>query len=104
MNRILTQSTFQQTTKQDGFEKGQRFEKFIIELFNRHYFYLKKWRKAEAFGNSNLVIDPWNPDIEMELVFTGLNKYRFAVECKWRSIFKDGKIDWAEDHQICAYR
>lgn len=50
------------------------------------------------------LIDHFNPDLEMELVFTGKQKYRFAVECKWRQDFYDGKINWAEDSQIVSYR
>ena len=42
--------------------------------------------------------------IQMELVFTGARKYRFAIECKWRKEFRDGKIDWARNDQICVYR
>jgi hypothetical protein len=104
MIRTFTQEAPKKKSNQDSYEKGRRFEEFIINLFNEHYFYQKKWRKSEKFTGSSLLIDHWNPDIEMELVFTGVKKYRFAVECKWRSEFKAGKIKWADDSQICAYR
>ena len=55
-------------------------------------------------SNSCLEMDHYNPDIEIELVFTKAKKYRFAVECKWRKEFRDGQISWATDAQICAYR
>lgn len=87
----------------DGYEKGRLFEDYIIKLFNEQFFYLKKWRKAQKFISWPYQLDYWNPDIEMELVFTGARKYRFAVECKWRKAFKDGKITWARRHQINSY-
>ena len=31
------------------------------------------------------------------------NKYPFAVECKYRNCFKEGKIDWAKPKQIIKY-
>ena len=34
-----------------------------------------------------------DPDLEIELLFTGAKKCRFAVECKWRSEFREGRID-----------
>ncbi len=104
MNQAFIQTATKPAKDLDGYEKGQRFEQFIIKLFNEHFFYLKKWRKSEKFGDASLRIDYWNPDLEMELVFTGTRKYRFAVECKWRRELCNGKIRWAEDHQICSYR
>jgi len=104
MSQTFTPTTSRQIIEQDGYEKGQRFEQFIIKLFNERFFYLKKWRKSEKFADSFLSIDHWNPDLEIELVFTSVRKYRFAVECKWRKEFKDGKIGWASNDQMCAYR
>ena len=104
MNQTSTWTATLQSNLQDGFKKGQRFEQFIIKLFNDHFFHLKKWRASENFIGSSLPIDHWYPDLEMELVFTREKKYRFAVECKWRKEFRDGKIDWASNDQICTYR
>lgn len=105
MNPIVTLETSKQPIEKDGYKKGALFEQFIINLFNEHFFYLKKWRKSQKFTDSSFLIDHRNPDLEMELVFTGVRKYRFAVECKWRKDFReDGKIDWARNDQIAVYR
>ena len=104
MNQTIIQNTSHQVNQVGSYEIGQRFEQYIINLFNEQFFYLKKWRKSEKFTNSFLSFDHWNPDLEMELVFTGARKYRFAIECKWRKEFRDGKIDWARNDQICVYR
>ena len=103
MNRTFTPTVFKQSKTEDGYEKGQRFERYIIDLFNKEFFHLKKWRKSEKFGTI-VPIDHMNPDLEMELVFTGKRNYHFAVECKWQNKFYDGKIFWANDSKICAYR
>src|SRR5690606_15172670 len=59
-----------------------------------------KWRKAEKLPGSKFSFDISHPDLEM--IF-GRGKYRFAVECKWRKKFNDGKITWASNYQICSY-
>jgi hypothetical protein len=85
----------------DSFEKGRLFEDCIIKLFNEKHFKLKKWRKAEKVTDRSYLFDRCNPDLE--LIFVGARQYRFAVECKWRKEFIAGKIDWANDKQICVY-
>lgn len=87
----------------DNYEKGKAFEEFVINLFNKHSFHLKEWRQAQKFIDTSLPMGYFNPDLELELVFTGKGKYRFAVECKWRKDFSSGKIRWAKKHQIVAY-
>ena len=81
MNRTFTPTVSKLSKKEDGYEKGQRFERYIIDLFNKEFFHLKKWRRSEKFGTI-VPIDHMNPDLEMELVFTGKRNYRFGVECK----------------------
>ena len=88
----------------DNFDKGYQFEAYVAGLFSKPYFQPKNWRKSQLFDKSSLPLDHWNPDLEMELVFTSSRKYSFAVECKWRMEFRDGKIKWAEKHQIVAYQ
>jgi hypothetical protein len=100
MNKIHNLSNRQKSVY-DSFEKGRRFENYIIELFNEKYFKLVKWRKSRKANNTLELIDASNPDLE--LIFTGARKYKFAVECKWRQEFVEGKITWATDYQICCY-
>lgn len=103
MNSILTLNAGQPTSYQDNYEKGRAFEDFITKLFNERSFHLKEWRKSGKVPGSNLPLDHADPDLEIELVFSGARKYRFAVECKWRKEFRDGKIEWATSRQICTY-
>jgi hypothetical protein len=103
MSQLLPVQTGNKTPAKN-FHVGREFEEYIISLFNDRHFKLKKYRKSEDF-NGKYIDDASHPDLEMELVFTGARKYRFAVECKWRREFKTGGyIKWAEDAQICNYR
>lgn len=104
MSKIYTPPAFPKKVEEDNFEKGRLFEEYIINLFNKKYFYLKQWRKSQKFDDSYSIIDSVYPDIEMELVFTGRRNFRFAVECKWKQNFINGKIEWASDDKICSYR
>src|SRR5687768_425634 len=103
MNSNFTRPGVTQVTYKDNYEKGRAFELFITRLFNYHSFRLINWHKAEEFAGSFFPFDHAHPDLEMELVFAGAKRYRFAVECKWRKEFIAGKIEWATSRQICSY-
>ncbi len=104
MNKAFTPTARITTNYQDSFEKGRLFEEYISNLFTETFFYRKQLRKSKKFDETYYINDSYFPDIEMELVFTGKRNYRFAVECKWRRNFKNGKIHWADDNKICTYR
>lgn len=101
MNHIITLPSAKQTTDTDSYEKGRLFEQYVIELFNKESFQLKKWRKSERITDRIYSPDHSNPDLELTLF--GKKQYRFAVECKWRKEFKEGKIEWAANFQISSY-
>jgi hypothetical protein len=101
MNTITTHQSSKQVYQIDSFEKGQQFEKYIIDLFNENFFKVIKWRKAEKFPDGSY--DPNAACPDLELVFMGKRNHRFAVECKWRKKFDDGKIQWATNFQVCSY-
>jgi hypothetical protein len=100
MNKIYT-SFNRQKWVDDPFEKGLRFESYIIELFNEKHFKLVNWRRSQKTNNPLALTDAFYPDLE--LIFAGARRYKFAVECKWRQNFVEGKINWASDRQICSY-
>jgi hypothetical protein len=85
----------------DNFEKGREFEKYVKELFNEDSFTVSKWRESKRFDDPFQLEDCGNPDLE--LIFRGRKNYHFAVECKWREKFINGKMIWATDIQLCSY-
>ncbi len=92
----------QQTYQVDNYEKGFQFEQFIIKLFNPDGFKLTKYRESKKHTLETLPWDHSFPDLE--IMFGNSRKYKFAVECKWREKFIDGKITWATERQICTYQ
>lgn len=84
-----------------SYEKGNLFEKFIIEHFNERSFKLWRYRESKLYNYASLSCDHGDPDLDY--IFMGKKKYRFAVECKWRKNFIDDKIEWAKDRQIARY-
>jgi|SRR5579863_1383925 len=87
---------------QDPYEMGRSFEEYVKKLFNEQNFKLIDWRRAERFEYNALPKNHSNPDLEM--VF-GRGQYKFAVECKWRTEFKDGYLRWDKrTENLKAYR
>ncbi len=82
---------------EDSFDKGFLFEKYITTLFNERKFKLETWRKSRKIQDNIYPIDMSYPDLE--LIFVHKRKFRFAVECKWRKQFFNGKIKWVNDYQ-----
>jgi hypothetical protein len=90
------------STTLDSYEKGRLFEEYIIQLFNQDSFKLFQWRRSQKLDNEIRRREWVKPDLEM--IFTRNRKYHFAVECKWRGMFKGDKITWARQDQIDTYR
>lgn len=82
--------------------KGHEFEDYIITLFSHQNFKLLEWRNFLAASNGVLPLNNSYPDLELQ--FVGTRKYRFAVECKWREKFVDGKVPWADTSKIDIYQ
>lgn len=86
----------------DNYDKGYQFEKYIASLFNERRFTIKTWLKSQKINDLSKLVEYAEPDLQM--IYMGKKNYCFAVECKWRSKFTDGKIIWAEERQIRKYR
>ena len=77
------------------------FESYITELFNQKKFKLVEWRKSQRTRDTLTLINYSFPDLEV--IFEGRKKHKFAIECKWRKRFKEGKIKWADEEHIRTY-
>jgi hypothetical protein len=101
MYKITLQELRNNVGKPDYYEQGRLFEEYIKNLFNQDSFKTKKWRQASKIPNDTFILDISYPDLE--LIFIRKNHYPFAVECKWRSGFCNGKVRWARKDQILKY-
>lgn len=89
----------------DSFKKGALFEEYVLELFDkksgRFEFLNAVSTNAKIYGiraSQSLF-----PDIKI-LCAILKTKHKFAIECKWREQFINGKIEWATATQIDNYR
>ncbi len=83
-------------------EKGRAFEEYVVSHFNKKYFTLKEWR-GDKYYEGNYAESNRYPDMEYEFSL-GDKVVPFAVECKWRSKFKNKQITWATEEQADIYR
>ena len=90
--------------KIDSKEKGDDFEKFVIQLFDfkSNRFVLKEWR-SDKYIDGIYPESNHYPDFEIELITKNYIS-SFAVECKFRSSWsQDDTINWAKYRQIINY-
>lgn len=83
-------------------QKGTTFEKYIVEKFNQGYFKLIEWR-SDKFHKGIYAASNKLPDLEYSFEVVN-SKTPFAIECKWRSVFINEKIEWAKSYQFDNYR
>jgi hypothetical protein len=83
-------------------EKGRLFENWVTSKFAKQYFILKEWRSDKFHQGMFAESNKW-PDLVFNMI-TASHNVEFAVECKWRSLFKNNRIEWARNDQITNYR
>ena len=81
--------------------KGHDFENYVVERFNPP-FNLLEWR-GDKYHEGHYAKSNMLPDLEVVLE-TKYRKIIFAVECKWRSEFYNGNVEWCKDYQLKNYR
>lgn len=82
-------------------KSGDDFEKFVVQKFNPEYFRLKEWA-GDKYVNGIYAETTLQPDLLLEFRLKGKTS-EFAVECKWRSDFKRGGIEFATIDQYNRY-
>ncbi len=105
-----TDSTFQkdlnqpQPSSQEGNNKskGDAFEKFIVQKFNRKFFTIKEWA-GDKYVNGRFAETTLNPDLILELELNS-SKYSLAVECKWKQNFYKNGVEFATKEQVERYK
>ncbi len=83
-------------------KKGNDFEKYVVEKFDKKYFKLKEWA-GDKYVNGTYAETTLHPDLVLVFTLKG-NSKTFAVECKWRKkLFNDG-IEFANKDQLARYK
>lgn len=85
----------------DAKEKGNAFEKYIVQKFDQNYFQLLEWQ-GDKIVNGIYPKSTMHPDLLVRL--KGKEEATFAVECKWRQNYFKGGIEFASDEQVKRYK
>ena len=83
-------------------KKGDDFEKYIVQKFNKKYFRIKEWAGDKYVKGIYAETTP-QPDLLLEFNLHK-NAYPFAVECKWRQKLYKGGIEFANKDQFNRYK
>jgi hypothetical protein len=83
-------------------EKGDAFEKYIIEKFNKNYFKVLEWR-SDKYHNGISPITSQYPDFEVRYQSKS-EMLDFAMECKWRASFDSIEIGWTSIEKLEIYK
>lgn len=90
------------TTYEINKKKGDDFEKFIVQKFNKEYFNIKEWA-GDKYVNGVYAETTLNPDLRIEFKI-GTTSEEFSVECKWRNNATSGVLNFATANQIKRYK
>jgi hypothetical protein len=83
-------------------KSGDDFEKFVVQKFNPRFFKLKEWA-GDKYVDGIYAETTLQPDLLFDFTIQG-KTVGFAVECKWRSDFKRGGIEFATKSQFLRYQ
>lgn len=83
-------------------QKGDDFEKFVIERFNKKYFTLQKYRGDKYMDGLSPVSNLF-PDLEIIFRMEKIT-LMFAVECKWHQDYYKGGLAWSGNNQFVCYK
>lgn len=92
----------QVSEKEDNYQKGLDFEKWVVRHFPTKYYTIVDWRSDKKI-DGRMSESSRYPDIEIQLKLKSGITEKFAVECKWRSKLYNGSIDWASKEKIEIY-
>lgn len=82
-------------------QKGDNFEKYIVDLFDEKYFSIVQWTTDMARKHTRFVESDCGPDLILR--YRPTNEI-FCVECKFRSKLFKGKLQWSSTKQLGRYR
>jgi hypothetical protein len=86
--------------ERDSVQKGDDFERFVVDLFDEKYFSIVQWTTDMARKHSRFVESDCGPDLVLRHRYT--NEI-FCIECKFRSGFFKGKLQWSTSKQLGRY-
>ncbi len=83
-------------------EKGDDFEKYVVEKFSKKYFSIVEWA-GDKFVNGKYAETTQQPDLKIKFKYKDILA-DFAVECKYRSNYYKNGIEWCSEWQLKNYQ
>lgn len=83
-------------------EKGDKFEKYIVQKFSKKYFTIVEWA-GDKFVNGKYAETTIQPDLKIKLKNKDIS-IDFAVECKYRTDYYKNGIEWCSERQLKNYK
>jgi len=87
--------------EEESVEKGDDFERYVVDLFDDRYFSVVQWSTDIARKHDRFVESDSGPDLIMRYI---PKNEIFCVECKFRSDLYVGKLQWSNPQQLRRYQ
>lgn len=83
-------------------EKGDNFEKYIVQKLSKKYFTIVEWA-GDKFVNGKYAETTLQPDLKIKFKYNDIS-VDFAIECKYRTDYYKNGIEWCSDRQLQYYK
>jgi hypothetical protein len=97
---VCHRSYFESDLQSQCVEKGDKFEKYVVDRFDDKFFSIVEWTTDMSRKHNRFVESDCDPDLVIRDRKT--NKI-FCVECKYRSNLINGYYNWSYPEQINRY-
>ncbi|MDD4249863.1 MAG: hypothetical protein PHT13_12250, partial [Methanosarcina sp.] len=93
-------SYFESNLQYENVEKGDQFEKYVVDRFDDRFFSIVEWTTDMSRKHNRFVESDCNPDL---VIRDRKTNEIFCVECKYRSRLVNGYFDWSYPEQMNRY-
>ena len=96
-------AAIKEAIKPEGVIKGEKFERYVLSLFNASGYWALVKRTQDYYNNKQMYE---KHSLEADFIFKHkrLNK-EIKIECKYRSsLNKDGMLEWCKNEQLDRYK
>jgi len=96
------ESNEKESIANDKKEKGDDFEKFVVQKFSKKFFTLLEWA-GDKYVKGHYAETTTQPDLKLRFKKDHI-EIDFSVECKYRSDYYKNGIEWCKDYQYQKYK
>lgn len=93
-------SYFESNLQSEYVEKGDKFEKYVVDRFDDRFFSIVEWTTDMSRKHNRFVESDCNPDL---VIRDRKTNEIFCIECKYRSHLINGYFNWSYPEQMNRY-